>query len=191
MRALDTQEKAIVRELIRNPRISDNQLSKQAKIPVKTVNNKRKKLEKEGLLNYFVYLDTGAEGTSTFTARKLFIVLFTAGVTKTSLAAALTKQESVKPHNIKHILEQHIGEHNGHAALIMIIESRIDADITEIFNADFFPELKKTFGEDCIKEVTVVNLTKKMRMLHNYLFDINMSNGKIKTDWQNELIFID
>ena len=46
------QERRIIRNLIKNPRISDNKISKITGIPTITVNRKRKKLEAEGLLHY-------------------------------------------------------------------------------------------------------------------------------------------
>ena len=58
MRQLDEQERRIVRELIKDPRISDNQIAKNTRVPVMTVNRKRKLLEEKGLLNYYCYLDT-------------------------------------------------------------------------------------------------------------------------------------
>ena len=46
-RGLDDQEKLIVRELIKDPRISDNQISTNTNIPLKSVNRKRKRMEFE------------------------------------------------------------------------------------------------------------------------------------------------
>jgi len=53
---LDDKEVLIVKELIKNPRSSDNGISKITKIPVKTVNRKRKGLESRNLISYYTYL---------------------------------------------------------------------------------------------------------------------------------------
>ena len=50
---LDEQEQKIIKELIRDPRISDNQIGRNTKIPVKTVNRKRKNLEQRNIISYF------------------------------------------------------------------------------------------------------------------------------------------
>ena len=39
---LDEKEQKIVKELIKNPRISDTQIAKNTNIPVMTINRKRK-----------------------------------------------------------------------------------------------------------------------------------------------------
>ena len=82
VRELDAQEKLIVRELIKNPRISDNQISRNTKIPVMTVNSKRKALEKEGNIRYFTSLDTGEHGTGKYKAKQLYIIKFKIGITR-------------------------------------------------------------------------------------------------------------
>ena len=53
MRKFDKQEEMIIKELIRNSRISDNQIAKNTRIPVTTVNRKRKLLEEEGFIHYY------------------------------------------------------------------------------------------------------------------------------------------
>ena len=53
LRKLDNQEIKIVKALIRNPRISDNQIGLRTGVPIRTVNRKRKKMEEKGLLKYY------------------------------------------------------------------------------------------------------------------------------------------
>ena len=52
-RCLDDQEKMIIKALIRDPRLSDNQVGKMTGVPPPTVRRKRLRLEEEGLLNYY------------------------------------------------------------------------------------------------------------------------------------------
>ena len=44
----DIQSKLIIRALIRNPRVSDNQIGLMTGVPIRTVNRKRKNMEKQG-----------------------------------------------------------------------------------------------------------------------------------------------
>ena len=50
MHIFDDQERAILKALIRDPRQSDNHISKVTGVPTPTVRRKRKRLEDEGLL---------------------------------------------------------------------------------------------------------------------------------------------
>lgn len=47
VRRIDVQEKEIIRQLIMDARLSDNQITKNSGIPLKTVNRKRKSLRKK------------------------------------------------------------------------------------------------------------------------------------------------
>ena len=69
---LDKIEQKIVKELIRNARASDSEISKKTSIPVMTVNRRRKKLEDEKVLRYYTSLDKGEFGMEIFGAKKLF-----------------------------------------------------------------------------------------------------------------------
>ena len=58
-RPLDEQEERIAKALIKNPRLSDNQIGKLTGVPVRTVSRKREKLEESGVLNYFAQVNMG------------------------------------------------------------------------------------------------------------------------------------
>jgi len=75
----DEKEVKILRELIRNPRASDNMISKKTDIPVMTVNRKRKRLEDERVLRYYVSIDKGEFGLKIFGAKVLFAIKFKIG----------------------------------------------------------------------------------------------------------------
>ena len=81
MKKLDEQEKKIITELIKNPRISDNQIGKMTRVPIRTVSRKRNKLEEEGLISYFTNLNMGKKGTGRFGARQLHVIKFKLGIT--------------------------------------------------------------------------------------------------------------
>ncbi len=189
MKQLNEQEKKIIRELIRDPRASDNQLSKYTKIPVATVNRKRKLLEKEGILYYFAHVNNWVNGTGEFGARQLYIIKLRYGITRKQVMDTLFTEERMKSLMLKHILHSFIGEVNGQVAFIYIIESRLSADILEIFNAEIGPELTMAFGEDAIQDVVSVPITNTFTTLHNFN-PLNMENGKIKKSWPDSRIFV-
>ena len=82
MYKLDKFEKTIIKELIKNPRISDNRISQNTEIPSRTVNRKRKKLEDLELLNYYTELNTGINGLNSLPSRHLYLIKFKLGITQ-------------------------------------------------------------------------------------------------------------
>src|SRR5215468_6492433 len=81
MRILDEQEKAIVRQLIRDPRESDNGIGELTGVNVRTVSRKRDRLEQEGILSYYTNVDLSADGAQQFSVRHLYIIKFRVGIT--------------------------------------------------------------------------------------------------------------
>jgi len=189
MRILDEQEKLVVKELIRDPRISDNQISINTKVPLKTVNRKRKLLEKENLLFYFAYLNNWKDGTASFNARGTYILVFKEGITKKHFLDTVFKTQSQFSFH-KHILNSYLGESNGGLALILVIESRENEDLLDIFNTGVVSNIKRLFGENAIKETFTFNTTNLLNILHNYVPYVNMLEGKIKKEWPDNLIFV-
>ena len=59
----DEQEKLIIKALIRDPRISDNNIGKLTKVPIRTVSSKRKKLKQE---NKISIIEKNIVGTMVF-----------------------------------------------------------------------------------------------------------------------------
>src|SRR3989338_428661 len=190
IRQLDKQEMLIIRELIKDPRISDNQVGKNTKVPIRTVNRKRKKLEEEGIISYFVNVNMGLTGTGRFWARHLHIIKFKLGIPKSRIVKEVLEEKNVKEHFSEFIYESHIAEVDGHVALVIILEGKTDDDIMENFNKILVPSLKKNHGQNSIVEIKTIRLSDPIRMFHNYIPMLNMENGKIKKDWRDELIFI-
>lgn len=191
MRQLDEQERNIVRALIRDPRLSDNQVSKLTRVPVMSVNRKRKLLEKEGLLNYYCYLDTSRYGLNVLPARQLYTVKLKVGITKEKFIEVMRKEPLTKNLFTQHIFESFVGEKDGSLAWIFVIEGGKGNEIVEIFNGQIVTMLKTHFGEDSIVEVNAVRLTTQFRLLHNYMPLMNIENGKIKKQWLDDFIFVD
>jgi len=190
LRKIDFQERLIIKELIDNPRISDNQISKNTGLPLKSVNRKRKKLEDEGLLQYFTYLDTSRHGTGDFETRQLYIIKLRSGITRKLFFERfpLIKNKNVF---IKHILESHIGEHNGMLTLLMILESRLESDIIEIFNADIVKILDEAFGHGSVIDVMNIRLSHMLNMFHNYIPSKHIKDGLIPKVKKDDYFIVD
>jgi len=190
-RMLDESERKIIRELIRNPRLSDNQIAKKTKVPVMTVNRKRKKLEQEKFLRYYTSLDKGEFGLNIFGAKMLYIVKFRIGITRKKYLEIMETDAKWRTFNSKYISLAYLGEKDGRLALVIILDAKNDDHLVEEFNGNIVPFLNDKFGESCIKEITTVNLNRLVRVHHNYMPYVNLEKGKIRDTWPDEMIFVD
>jgi len=189
MRKLDEQEIKIVKTLIRNPRISDNQVGKQTGVSVRTVNRKRKRLEQEGLLSYYTNLDMSAEGTAQLLARHIYLIKFKLGISQEKIINEVREEPNVRTVYTEMIYESHLAEIDGHTALVMTIEGRTDDEINVGFNSKIVPAMEKNHGKGCIEQVQTIRLGRPIRVFHNYLPMVNMSKGYIKGTWSDAAIF--
>lgn len=190
-RGLDDQEKLIVRELIKDPRISDNQISTNTNIPLKSVNRKRKRMEFEGLLNYYTALDSSEKGTGAFSGRHLYLVKLNHGISRKDVLDFLKQNSSRSKHKMKHVHSTFVGRSGANLVLVKLIESRLSSDIVEIYNCDIVPELKNRFGEDAIVSTDVIHIDEMFRLFHNYMPGLNMKDGKISENWNDEFIHVE
>ncbi len=193
LRNIDKYDGLIVKELIKNPRISDNGISKITKIPVKTVNRKRKKLEDEGLLLYFSYLNHGPRGTKLFNSKKMYTITLKQGITRKTLLDLVNSKNTFSKFLFsysKHFLSIQFGEKQGNIVIIFIIESFNDSDIVEIYNAEIVPNILTALGNDSIVNTEVVTISTQIRLFHNYILGINTEKGIIKKNWSDEDIFV-
>ncbi|MBU0615508.1 MAG: winged helix-turn-helix domain-containing protein [Nanoarchaeota archaeon] len=191
IRRLDENERKIVKELIKNPRISDNQISKNTKVPVMTVNRKRKQLEEERLLHYFTSFDTGEFGTGTFKAKQLYIIKFKTGITRSQFIEKVEKDKRFQAFNASYISLSYLGEKDGRLALIMVLDAETDSSLVDEFSGKIVPHLKENLGEECIAELITTKIINTLRRHHNYLPSINMEKGVMKKDWPDDWIFVD
>jgi DNA-binding Lrp family transcriptional regulator len=191
MYKLDNQEKLIIRELIKDPRISDNQIAIKTNVPLKTVNRKRKILEEKGFLNYFCYFNTSFTGTGTFLGRSLYIIVLKEGITRKKVLEVYENSKKAYEFFPKHIFLSWVGDFEGNVAIVTLIESRKQDDLVEIYNAEIIPELELLFGQGCIKRTLTIPLVNTLRAVRNYLPGKNMEKGIIKEDWPNQFIFVD
>ncbi|HVM62477.1 MAG TPA: winged helix-turn-helix transcriptional regulator [Verrucomicrobiae bacterium] len=190
MHTFDDQERAILKALIRNPRQSDNHISKMTGVPTPTVRRKRKRLEDEGLLNYFAAIDMQETGTGTFGARHLYIIKFRIGITVKQIVDEIKSEPNVRSVFTDLIYESHIAETDGRVTLAMIIEGKNDADIIENVQGKIVPSLRKNHGPDSIEEISTLRLLSPIRVFHNYVPMVNMDKGVLRNDWTDEAIFV-
>ncbi len=188
---LNAQDILIIRSLIRNPKLSDNQIGIMTGVPIRTVNRKRKKMEEKGLLNYYTNLNMGADGTGRFNARHLYLVKFKIGISQNQIINEVKMEPNVSTIFTEFIYESHIAEIDGHTALVLLIEGSSDDEINIKFNEIIIPSIEKNHGTGSIIEVTTIRLGKSIRMFHNYLPMVNMDNGRIQESWGDSAIFVE
>lgn len=190
MRELDDKEKKIVRELIRDPRISDNAIGKKLKIPIMTVNRKRKRLEDEGALQYLTHLDTGKLGTGSFPARQFFMIKLKLGITMKQFEEVFQK-EKILEYDAEHVFMSFLCEKDSHLIWAVVLRGGEKNEINEYFNGTLVPILLKKFGHDSINSVQKFRVMDELRYFHNYMPEINIEKGRLKKSWPDEMIFID
>ena len=190
MRKFDQQEAKILKELVKNPRISDNQIAKNTGVPVTTVNRKRKLLEQEGFINYYCDVSDESLDRGQHNARQNYIIKFKEGITRKMYIEEIKKSENFRKVNPRYHAESYLGEKDGRFAIILILEAKSEDELIEIFNGTVIPEIKRRHGKDCINDIITAKVTFPFRMHHNYIPLFNMENGIIKKDWMNEWIFI-
>jgi len=187
---LDAAEIKIVRELIRNPRASDNFISKKTKIPVMTVNRKRKQMEKNRFLRYYASLDKGEFGLHIFGAKQLYIIQFKIGITQEKYLEMMENDSKWRFFNSKFISQAYLGEKDGHLALALILDAVDESQLVEEFNGKIVSFLTEKLGKDAVEEIITSGLSRLLRVHHNYLPYNNIENGVIKDSWPDELIFV-
>ena len=190
MRELDEQERLIVRQLVRDPRESDNGIGELTDVNVRTVGRKRQRLEQEGILSYYTQLDLSAQGSGQFNTRHLYIVKFRIGVTFKQLTEDIQREPFVRSIFTEIIFESHIAEIDGKLAMLMFIDGASDTEIVQTVQEKLIPSLLKNHGENSIEEISTMRLLAPVRVMRNYLPFVNMQNGYIKKDWPNEAIYV-
>jgi len=180
----DEQEKLIIKALVKDPRMSDNSIGKLTKVPIRTVSRKRKALEQENKISYYVSVSQKDK------ARHLYIIKFKMGITKQKLLDEIKKEPKIKTLFTEMVYESHFGEMDGHTAELLIVEGSSDNEISENFNGKILPLMLKNHGEDSIIGITTIRLSDNIRVFHNYLPFINMKHGKLMPDWHLESIYL-
>ena len=189
MRILDQQEKAIVRQLIRDPRESDNGIGETTGVNVRTVSRKRLRLEQEGILSYYTNVDLCSDGAKQFNARHLYIIKFRVGITYTQLIDEV-RQSGDQTVFAESIFESHIAEIDGKVALLLFVDGDSDLDIVRRIHEELIPILLKNHGDDSIEAVSTLRLLAPVRIMRNYQPLVNMNGGYLRPDWPSEAIYV-
>lgn len=190
MRELDDQERLIVRQLIRDPRESDNGIGEITGVNVRTVGRKRQRLEQDAILSYYTHLDLSAAGTAQFNSRHLYIIRFRIGVTFKQITDDIKREPFVKSIFTEIIFESHIAEIDGKIALLLFIDGESDTDIVQTVQEKLIPSLLRNHGEHSIEEISTMRLLSPVRLMRNYLPFVNMQDGYIRKDWPNDAIYV-
>ena len=190
MRELDEQERLIIRQLIRDPRESDNGVGEMTGVNVRTVGRKRQKLEHEGVLSYFTQVDLSSKGTGQFNTRHLYIIQFGMGVTYQQIIDDITKEDYLDSIFTKITFESHIAELDGKLALLMFFDGASDIDIVQTVQEKIIPKLRNNHGEGSIEEISTMRLLAPVRIMRNYLPLVNMQDGYMKKDWPDASIYV-
>ena len=190
MRELDEQERLIVRQLVRDPRESDNGIGELTDVNVRTVGRKRQRLEQEGILSYYTQLDLSAQGSGQFNTRHLYIVKFRIGVTYKQLTEDIQREPFVRSIFTEIIFESHIAEIDGKLAMLLFIDGADETNIVQTVQEQLIPSLLRNHGENSIEAVNTVRVLAPVRTMRNYIQPVNMSSGYIKKDWPDEAIYV-
>lgn len=190
MRDLDDQERAIIRQLIRDPRESDNRIGEITGVNIRTVGRKRQRLEREGILSYMTHLDLSSQGAAQFTTRHLYIIKFRIGITYTQVVRDIQQEPNVRSIFTELIFESHLAEVDGKLALLLFIDGESDTNIVQTVQEKLVPNLLRNHGENSIEEVSTMRVLAPIRFMHNYLPLVNMQDGYLSKDWPDDAIYV-
>lgn len=190
MRHLDEQERLIVRQLIRDPRESDNRVGEITGVNVRTVGRKRQRLEQEGILSYHTHLDLSSQGTGQYNTRHVYIIKFRIGITFNQIIEDIKKEQNVRSIFTEIIFESHVAEVDGKVALLLFIDGESDTGIVQTVQEKLIPSLLRNHGNQSIEEVSTMRILAPVRLMHNYLPLVNMEKGYLRKDWPDEAIYV-
>ncbi len=190
MKFLDEQERLIVRQLIRDPRESDNGIGETTGVNVRTVGRKRQRLEQGGILSYFTHIDLSAGGTGEYNSRHLYIIKFRIGVSYTQVLEDIKREPFVRSVFTEVIFESHIAEIDGKIAMLLFIDGASDIDIVQTVQEKLIPSLETNHGRGSVEEVSTIRILSPVRAMRNYILPVNISHGYIKKEWPDEAIYV-
>ena len=190
MKEHDDQERLIVRQLIRDPRESDNGIGESTGVNVRTVGRKRQRMEQAGILSYYTNLDLTQAGTGQFTTRHLYIIKFRIGISYKQLLDDIQREPSVRSIFTEIIFESHISEIDGKLAMLLFIDGASETDIVQTVQEQLIPSLLRNHGENSIEEISTVRILSPVRVMRNYVLPVYMQDGYIRKDWPDDAIYV-
>ena len=190
LRELDEQERLIIRQLIRDPRESDNGIGEITGVNVRTVGRKRQRLEEEGILSYHTQVNLAESGTGQYRARHAYTIKFRLGITVSQVEEDIRREPFVRSIFTEMLFESHIAEIDGNVAMLLFIDGASDTDIVQTVQEKLIPSLLRNHGDGSIAEVSTIRLLKPVRVMRNYLPFVNMQDGYIRKDWPDDAIYV-
>jgi DNA-binding Lrp family transcriptional regulator len=191
MSDFDSQERAILRALIRNPRVSDNRIATTTGVPVRTVRRKRSRLENQGRVRYYAAIDRErSQDAATVTTQHMVIIKFRLGVTREQIEEEIRNEPNVANVFSELIRDSYLAETDGHIALVMIVEGASDSDVADSLQGKILPSIQNNHGKDCILEMRTMRVLGLIRREHNYLPRVNMPDAILAADWPDEAIYL-
>jgi DNA-binding Lrp family transcriptional regulator len=190
LRELDEQERKIVRQLIRDPRQSDNAIGEKTGVNTRTVSRKRTKLERDGVLSYYTDINLSQNGLGQYSTRHLYTIKFRIGITYTQLLEDIQREPSVRSVFTEVIFESHIAEIDGKLAMLLFIDGTSDLDIVQTMQEKVIPSLRRNHGEDSIEEISTIRILSPVRTMRNYVLPVNVNEGALRPDWPDDAIYV-
>ena len=190
IQGLDPQEEKIARALVRNPRLSDNRLGEENDLAVRSVSRKRARLEKEGVLRYYAEVDLSESGTGQYPVSYLFVIKFRLGVDVAGLRATLIDEPRVVTTFTQSVQYSFAAECDGRVALVMVVSGKSSEDVLARLHGEILPTLDGKHGPDAVEDLSALQLIVPLRILRNYLPDVNMVDGRMREDWGLDAIFV-
>lgn len=190
LRDLDEQERKIVRQLIRDPRQSDNAIGEKTGVNTRTVSRKRSKLERDGVLSYYTDINLSQNGLGQYSTRHLYTIKFRIGITYTQLLEDIQREPSVRSVFTEVIFESHIAEIDGKLAMLLFIDGTSDLDIVQTMQEKVIPSLRRNHGEDSIEEISTIRILSPVRTMRNYVLPVNVNEGTLRPDWPDDAIYV-
>src|SRR3989338_4000177 len=150
---LDEQEQLIIKALIKDPRMSDNNIGKLTKVPIRTVSRKRKKLEQENKIDYYIAVNHKDK------IRHLYMIKFRIGITKSKLMEEIKREPKIKSLFTEMVHQSIFAEMDGHIAILMRVEGSSDTKISKTFNEKILPAMLKNHARDFIFGISTIRLS--------------------------------
>ncbi|HKB92559.1 MAG TPA: hypothetical protein VKC60_18735 [Opitutaceae bacterium] len=190
-RPLDEHEKAIARQLIRNPRATDKSISVATGIQLRSVGRKRQKLEKEGLLRYWTTVDPSARSTIQSRAKHVYILKLGLGIGfDDAMKAVLSDPKQMDFGDL--ITDGYCGEIDGRLAFIFFVEGENDRSILQDLHKRLISKMVAEHGKEFLEDISTLRIVRQVRTLRNYLTgsEQNLDGGTIRAEWPDQAIYV-
>lgn len=186
---LDTTDRAIARELVKNPRSTDKHIREATGIALRTISRRRRRLEEEGRIRYSAEVELGSHRCAKSFSRHLYIIRFRLDISLHDVRSKVANKDTIMA-NTDIVYESHIAEVDGRLALLLVIEGKREAEVVESVHDKLLPRLIANHGKDAIEGISTICLLDTIRRQRNYLPGINTEGAAIQADWPSASLFV-